>query len=158
MRLTSCTGFIMMSYIVTRYRFLFRCYKLRRTYLLSNFWGTLFAFSNSVYNNFYYWSCYYKICGYCNLWAHLRVRYVVSIRNTVVLSGFYPTDCQISPFEVRINHFSSNRWWLAHLNRINLGSSATIAAFPVVTLVGANRVLLWWLSWGNWRNPCRGSS
>ena len=38
-----------------------------------------------------------------------RVRYVVSIRNIVVLSGFYPTDCQISLFEVSVNHFSSIR-------------------------------------------------
>ena len=43
--------------------------------------------------------------GYCNLWAHLRVRYVISIRNTVVLSGFYPTDCQIIPFEERVSYF-----------------------------------------------------
>ena len=108
-KLTSCTGFIMMSYIDASYRFLSAVYKLWRTYLLSNFWGTPFEFSNSVYNNFYYWSLCYKIYGYCNLWAHLRVRYVVSIRNSVVLSGFYPTDCQISPFDVRVNHFSSNR-------------------------------------------------
>ena len=98
-RLTSCTGFIMMSYIVARYRFLFAIYKLWRTYLLSNFWGTLFESSNSVYNNIYYWSLCYKSCGHYNLWAHLRVRYVVSIRNPVVLSGFYPTDCQITPFK-----------------------------------------------------------
>ena len=50
----------------------------------------------------------YKIYGYCNLWAHLRVRYVVSIGNAVVLLGFYPTDYQISPFEVRVNHFIFN--------------------------------------------------
>ena len=41
LRLTSCTGFIMMSYIVSRSRFLFALYKLWRTYLLSNLWGTL---------------------------------------------------------------------------------------------------------------------
>ena len=35
-------------------------YKLWRTYLLSNFWGTLFEFSNSVYNDIYYWSLYGK--------------------------------------------------------------------------------------------------
>ena len=44
----------------------------------------------------YYWSLCYKIYGYCNLWTHLRVRYVVLIRNSLVLSGFYPTDCQIT--------------------------------------------------------------
>ena len=88
--------------------FFFNVYKLWRTYLLSNFWGILFKFSNSVCNNIYYWSWCYKIYGYCNLWAHLRVRYVVSIQNTVGLSGFYPTDCQISPFDVRVNYFSSN--------------------------------------------------
>ena len=54
------------------------------------------------------------------------MRYVVLIRITVVLSGFYPTDCQITPFEVRVNHFSGNRGWLAHLNRIDLGGSATV--------------------------------
>ena len=73
-----------------------------------NFWGTLFESSNSVYINIYNWSWCYKICGYCNLWAHLRVRYVVSIWNLVVLSGFYPTDCQIIPFEVRISYFFYN--------------------------------------------------
>ena len=47
----------------------------------------------------------FKIYGCCNLWSHLRVRYVVSIGNTVVALGFYPTDCQITPFEVCVNHF-----------------------------------------------------
>ena len=52
--------------------------------------------------------CVVKAMVCCNLWAHLRVRYVVSIENTVVISGFYPTDCQITPFEVRVNHFICN--------------------------------------------------
>ena len=42
------------------------------------------------------------------MWAHLRVRYVVSIGNTVVLLEFYPTDYHITPFEVRINCFIYN--------------------------------------------------
>jgi len=37
----------------------------------------------------------------CNIWAHLRVRCVVSIGPTVVESGFYLIDCRITPFEVR---------------------------------------------------------
>ena len=48
-----------------------------------------------------------EIYDHCNLCSHLRVRYVVSIGNTVVLSVFYPTDCQISQFVVRVNHFGS---------------------------------------------------
>ena len=28
--------------------------------------------------------------------------------SATVLSGFYPTDCQISLFEVRVGHFSHN--------------------------------------------------
>ena len=53
------------------------------------------------------------------------MRYLGSIGYSVVLSGFYSTDCQIIPFEVRVNHFNSNRRCLAHLNRINFGGSAT---------------------------------
>ena len=41
----------------------------------------------------------------CNLWAHLRVRRVVSIGPTVVELGSYPTDCRITLFEVRDSHF-----------------------------------------------------
>ena len=36
------------------------------------------------------------------------MRYVVSIKNIVVASGFYPTNYQITPFEVRINYFIGN--------------------------------------------------
>ena len=46
-----------------------------------------------------------KVRGCCNFWAHLRVRHVVSIGPIVVESGSYPTDCRITPFEVRDSHF-----------------------------------------------------
>ena len=49
--------------------------------------------------------CVVKATVCCNLWAHLRVRRVVSIGPTVVESGSYPTDCRITPFEVRDSHF-----------------------------------------------------
>jgi hypothetical protein len=49
-----------------------------------------------------------EIYDHCNICSHLRVRYVGSIEYSVVLSGFYPTDCQIILFEVRVNYFSSN--------------------------------------------------
>ena len=49
-----------------------------------------------------------EIYDHCNLCSHLRVRYVGSIEYSVVLSGFYPTDCHITPFEVRISCFFYN--------------------------------------------------
>ena len=49
--------------------------------------------------------CVVKAMVCCNLWAHLRVRHVVSIGLTVVESGSYPTDCRITPFVVRDSHF-----------------------------------------------------
>ena len=52
--------------------------------------------------------CIVKFMAICNLWAHLHVRYVVSIGNTVVVSGFYPTDCHIILFKVRVNYFIYN--------------------------------------------------
>ena len=60
-RLTSCTGFIMISYIDAIYHFLSAVYKLWRTYLLPNFWGTLFEFSNPVYHNFTIEVCVVKL-------------------------------------------------------------------------------------------------
>ena len=33
--------------------------------------------------------------------------------------------CKWVIYLYRVNHFSGNRWWLAHLNRINFGGSAT---------------------------------
>ena len=49
--------------------------------------------------------CVVKVRGCCNFWAHLRVRPFVSIGPTVVELGSYPTDCRITPFEVRDSRF-----------------------------------------------------
>jgi len=49
--------------------------------------------------------CVVKVVVCCTLWPHLRVRCVGSIENTVVSSGFYPTDSRITPFEVREYRF-----------------------------------------------------
>ena len=106
-RLTSCTGFIMMSYIVARCRFLFAVYKLRRTYLLQISEAPCLNPQTKFAITFTIEVCIVKFMAICNLWAHLHVRYVVSLGNTVVVSGCYPTNCQITPFEVHINQFIS---------------------------------------------------
>ena len=103
MRLTSCTAFFMMSYIDASYRFLFPLFINSEELIYCQFFEVPYLNSQTQFI-----ITFTIEIGYCNLWAHLRVRYVVSIRNTVVLSGFYLTDCQISPFEVRINHFIFN--------------------------------------------------
>ena len=62
----------------------------------------------------------------CNLWTRLRVSFMLlcSILCPVVSLGCYPTDYQITPFEVRVSWIAL-MVMISVLSQIKLDGSAT---------------------------------